>query len=42
MQTENDGRNDFNFFIGNWTVKHRKLKELLKIVPNGMSSKAPL
>ncbi|HMU93672.1 MAG TPA: hypothetical protein PKE35_10660 [Anaerolineales bacterium] len=30
MQTENDGRNDFNFFIGNWTVKHRKLKELLK------------
>ena len=30
MQTENDGRNGFDFFIGNWNVKHRKIKELLK------------
>ncbi len=30
MNTQNDGRNDFNFFIGNWKVQHRKLKEVLK------------
>ena len=30
MQPENDGRNDFDFFIGSWKVHHRKLKELLK------------
>ena len=29
METKNDGRNDFDFFIGNWTVKHRRLKTLL-------------
>ena len=30
MQTENDGRHDFDFFVGNWNVQHRKLKEVLK------------
>lgn len=29
MQTENDGRNDFDFLIGNWTVHHRTLKQRL-------------
>ena len=29
METKNDGRNDFDFFIGEWTVKHRRLKTLL-------------
>ncbi|MBC7875670.1 MAG: hypothetical protein H7Y59_00750 [Anaerolineales bacterium] len=30
MQTENDGRNDFDFLVGSWKVHHRRLKELLK------------
>ena len=30
MQTENDGRNDFDFLIGSWKVHHRRLKERLK------------
>ncbi len=30
MQTENDGRNDFDFLIGNWKVHHRRLVERLK------------
>ena len=30
MQTENDGRNDFDFLIGTWKVHHRMLKERLK------------
>ena len=30
MQTENDGRNDFNFLIGAWKVHHRSLKARLK------------
>jgi hypothetical protein len=29
MQTENDGRNDFDFLMGNWTVHHRSLKQRL-------------
>ncbi len=29
MQTENDGRNDFDFLIGNWKVHHRMLKKRL-------------
>ena len=29
MQTENDGRNDFDFLIGTWKVHHRRLKERL-------------
>jgi hypothetical protein len=29
MQTENDGRNDFDFLIGNWKVHHRTLKKRL-------------
>jgi hypothetical protein len=29
MQTENDGRNDFDFLMGNWTVHHRTLKQRL-------------
>ncbi len=30
MQTENDGRNDFDFLVGNWKMRHRRLKERLK------------
>ena len=30
MQTENDGRNDFDFLIGTWKVHHRMLKARLK------------
>jgi hypothetical protein len=30
MQTENDGRNDFDFLIGTWKVNHRRLRERLK------------
>ena len=30
MQTENDGRNDFDFLIGTWKVHHRRLVERLK------------
>jgi len=30
MQTENDGRNDFDFLIGTWKVQHRSLKQRLK------------
>ena len=30
MQTENDGRNDFDFLIGAWKVHHRSLKARLK------------
>jgi hypothetical protein len=30
MQTENDGRNDFDFLIGTWKVHHRSLKARLK------------
>ena len=30
MQTENDGRNDFDFLIGTWKVHHRALKKRLK------------
>ena len=30
MQTENDGRNDFDFLIGTWKVHHRSLKQRLK------------
>lgn len=30
MQTENDGRNDFDFLIGTWKVYHRRLVERLK------------
>jgi hypothetical protein len=30
MQTENDGRHDFDFFVGNWRVHHRRLREILK------------
>jgi hypothetical protein len=29
MQTENDGRNDFDFLIGTWRVHHRTLKKRL-------------
>jgi hypothetical protein len=29
MQTENDGRYDFDFLIGTWKVHHRRLKERL-------------
>jgi hypothetical protein len=29
MQTENDGRNDFDFLIGKWKVHHRTLKKRL-------------
>lgn len=27
---EQDGRHDFDFLFGSWTVQHRRLKELLK------------
>jgi hypothetical protein len=30
MQTENDGRNDFDFLVGSWIMRHRRLKERLK------------
>src|SRR5574341_178389 len=30
METENDGRNDFDFLIGAWKVRHRSLKARLK------------
>ena len=30
MQTENDGRNDFDFLIGTWKVHHRMLTARLK------------
>src|SRR6266498_3833016 len=30
MRTENDGRNDFDFLVGNWIMRHRRLKERLK------------
>ncbi len=30
MQTETDGRNDFDFLIGTWKVHHRSLRERLK------------
>jgi hypothetical protein len=30
MQTENDGRNDFDFLIGTWKVHHHALKKRLK------------
>jgi hypothetical protein len=29
MQTENDGRNDFDFLLGAWKVHHRTLKKRL-------------
>ena len=29
MQTENDGRNDFDFLVGTWKVHHRTLKKRL-------------
>src|SRR5579872_3372657 len=29
-QREQDGRADFDFFIGSWTVRHRCLREWLK------------
>ena len=29
METENDGRNDFDFLIGTWKVHHRTLKKRL-------------
>jgi len=29
MQIENDGRNDFDFLVGNWKMRHRRLKERL-------------
>ena len=29
---ESDAPNDFDFEIGNWTVKHRKLKDVLSEV----------
>ncbi len=30
METQNDGRNDFDFLIGNWKVHHRMLAQRLK------------
>ena len=30
MQVENDGRNDFDFLVGNFIMRHRRLKERLK------------
>jgi len=30
METENDGRNDFDFLIGTWKVYHRMLTQRLK------------
>jgi hypothetical protein len=27
---ERDGQTDFNFLIGSWKIKHRRLKERLK------------
>lgn len=30
METENDGRNDFDFLIGSWKVHHRMLIQRLK------------
>ena len=30
METQNDGRNDFDFLIGAWKVHHRSLKARLK------------
>ena len=29
VETQNDGRNDFDFFIGAWDSKQRKLKQVL-------------
>lgn len=30
MQSENDGRNDFDFLVGNFIMRHKRLKERLK------------
>ncbi len=30
METQNDGRNDFDFLMGTWKVQHRMLKDRLK------------
>ncbi len=30
MQTENDGRNDFDFLVGHFIMRHKRLKERLK------------
>ena len=30
MQTENDGRHDFDFLVGHFIMRHRRLKERLK------------
>jgi hypothetical protein len=30
MQSEHDGRNDFDFFIGRWKGHNRRLRERLK------------
>ena len=30
MQAENDGQNDFDFLVGKWIMRHRRLKERLK------------
>ena len=30
METQNDGRNDFDFLVGTWKVHHRMLKDRLK------------
>ena len=30
METQNDGRNDFDFLMGTWKVHHRMLKDRLK------------
>jgi len=30
METQNDGRNDFDFLLGTWKVHHRMLKDRLK------------
>ncbi len=31
MQTENDRRSDFDFLVGNFIMRHRRLKERLKV-----------
>ena len=40
MNTEKDGRNDFDFLVGTWKVHHRMLTQRLKGQQSGSNLKA--